>query len=93
MFAVVFFAMPVGISALLEFRPPGGSRPASAKLWQDVVVLAAVGLPVEFNWVRGGFPHDGLNSLPKLLIDSALYAYLVVRRLEGVGYDFRPGEF
>ena len=92
MFAVVFFAMPVGISSLLEFRPPGGSRPASAKLcWQDVVVLAAVGLPVEFNWLRGGFPHDGLNSLPKLLlVDSVLYAYLVVRRLEGVGYDFRP---
>jgi hypothetical protein len=45
---------------------------------------------VEFGWTRRSFPHPGLSALPKiLLMDSALYAFLVVRRLEGVGYDFR----
>jgi uncharacterized protein len=47
-------------------------------------------LPVEFGLLNGAFPHSGLSALPKLLlVDAALYSYLVVRRLEGVGYDFR----
>jgi membrane protease YdiL (CAAX protease family) len=90
-YAVVLFSIPVAIAALFEFLPPGGVRLAIGKLcWQDVIVLAVLGLPVEFGWTRGGFPHPGLSALPKiLLMDSALYGFLVVRRLEGVGYDFR----
>jgi hypothetical protein len=89
--AVVLFSIPVAIAALFEFLPPGGVGPAIGKLcWQDIIVLAVVGLPVEFGWTRRSFPHPGLSALPKiLLMDSALYAFLVVRRLEGVGYDFR----
>ena len=90
-YAVVLFSIPIAIAALFEFLPPGGVRPAIGKLcWQDVIVLAVVGLPVEFGWTRGGFSHPGLSALPKiLLMDSALYGFLVLRRLEGVGYDFR----
>jgi uncharacterized protein len=74
---------------LLDADP---GQPAVAKFcWQDAVALAVFGLPIEYNWFRGAFPHDGLDSLPKLLmVDAALYAFLVVRRLEGVGYDFWP---
>ena len=90
-YAVVLFSIPVAMAALFEFLPPGGARPAVGKLcWQDVVALAVVGLPVEFGWIRGSFPHPGLSALPKiLLVDSTLYSFLVVRRLEGVGHDFR----
>ena len=90
-YAVVLFSIPVAMAALFEFLPPGGVRPAVGQLcWQDVVALAVVGLPVEFGWIGGSFPHPGLSALPKiLLVDSTLYAFLVVRRLEGVGYDFR----
>jgi uncharacterized protein len=90
-YAVVLFSIPVAIAALFEFLPPGGVRPAMGKLcWQDVIMLAVVGLPVEFGWMRGSFQHPGLSALPKiLLMDSALYGFLVMRRLEGVGYDFR----
>jgi len=90
-YAVVLFGIPVGIAALFEFLPPGGTQPAMPKLsWQDAVVLAVVGLPVEFGWLAGSFPHPGMSALPKfLLVDSALYGFLVMRRLEGVGYDFR----
>ena len=104
-FLIVFICIPVGLSALYEFLPPGGwpiltrslrrvgtSHPATPKFcWQDALALATVGLPIEFNLLHGAFPHDGLNSLPKLLmVDAALYAFLIVRRLEDVGYDFRP---
>jgi hypothetical protein len=58
--------------------------------WQDFVVLSMFFLPVEFGLLNGAFPHSGLSALPKLLlVDAALYSYMVVRRLEGVGYDFR----
>jgi membrane protease YdiL (CAAX protease family) len=89
--AFVLFSIPVGVAALFEFLPPGGVRPATAKLcWQDVFALAVIALPVEFGWIGRSFPHPGLNVLPKiLLLDSALYAFLVVRQLDGVGYDFR----
>jgi uncharacterized protein len=90
-YAAVLLLIPAGMAALFEFLPPGGSRPSPGKLcWQDVIALALVGLPIEFGWLRGAFPHPGLSALPKLLlVDSALYAFLVVRGLEGVGYDFR----
>jgi membrane protease YdiL (CAAX protease family) len=90
-YAVVLFSIPVAIAALFEFLPPGGVRPAIGKLcWQDIIALAVVGVPMEFSWIRGGFLHPGLSALPKiLLMDSAFYGFLVVRRLEGVGYDFR----
>lgn len=90
-YAVLLFGIPVVIAAVFEFLPPGGTRPATPKLcWQDVVVLGVVGLPVEFGWMAGSFPHPGLSTMPKfLLVDSALYGFLVIRRLERVGYDFR----
>lgn len=90
-YAAALFSIPLGMAALFEFLPPGVARPSPGKLhWQDVIALALVGLPVEFGWLRGAFPQPGLSALAKLLlIDSALYAFLVVRRLEGVGYDFR----
>jgi membrane protease YdiL (CAAX protease family) len=90
--AIPLFGIPVGIAALFEFLTPRATQNAKAALcWQDIIVLAAVGLPVEFGWLSGSFPHSGLSALPKLLlVDSALYAYLVVRRVEGLGYDFLP---
>lgn len=91
-FFLAFLAVSIGTSALFEIFPPGGTRPAISKLcWQDVLLLAAVGLPIEFGWFRGAFPHNGLDALSRLVVvDSALYAFLVVRRLDGIGYDFRP---
>lgn len=85
-YAVALFAIPVALAALFEFLAP-----RTPKLcWQDALALAAIGLPVEFRWLARSFPHPGLSALPKfLLVDAALYAFLVVRGLEGVGYDFR----
>jgi CAAX protease family protein len=90
--AIPLIGIPVGIAALFEFLTPRETQNARARLcWQDVVALAAVGLPVEFGWLGGSFPHSGLSALPKLLlVDSALYAFLVVRGLGGAGYDFWP---
>jgi hypothetical protein len=96
MFLFAFLFIPAGSNALFEFGLLGDKQPPPAGLcWQDVLVLAAVAVPVEFHWIDAAFPHPGLTSLSKLLlVDSALYSFLVVRRME-VGYDFcpKPGDF
>ncbi len=85
--AAILVVVPVGLAALFEILPPDRRLGLG---WQDVVALAAVGLPVELRWLDWLWPHPGLSFLPKaLLLDAALYAFLVVRRTEGVGFDFR----
>lgn len=86
-FAAVFVAIPVGVAALLELWPPADARISP----QDVIALLALGLPIDLHWLGASWPHPGLAAMPKLLfVDAALYAYLVVRQLPEVGYDFRP---
>ena len=90
--ALLLAIIPIALAALFEFAPPGGVRGSQAGIsWQDVVALAIIGVPVEFGLLRGAWPYPGLSAMPKLLLmDAALYAFLVVRGLDGVGYDFRP---
>ena len=85
-YALILFSIPVGLAAMFELNPPRDRGLG----WQDVVALIIVGAPVEFRLLAGAWPHPGLSALPKfLLVDSALYAFLVVRGLDGVGFDFR----
>ena len=85
-YLLVFAILPVAIVALFEIAPP----PAGMS-WQDGLVLLAIGLPVEFGWLRGAWPQRGLSFMPKLLLmDALLYAFLVVRRVPETGFDFRP---
>jgi membrane protease YdiL (CAAX protease family) len=82
----VVLLVPVVMAALFEFVPPR----TQGLSWQDVAVLALAGLPVELGWAGRVFFTPGLSALPKLLlVDAVLYAFLVVRRSHGVGYDFR----
>jgi hypothetical protein len=90
-FLLAFVLIPAGSNALLEFGLLRTQQPPAGLCWQDVLVLASVGVPVEFHFLEAAFPHPGLTSLSKLLlVDSALYSFLVVRRMNEVGYDFRP---
>lgn len=85
-YALAMLTIAIGLAALFELLPPT----VKALTWQDAVALLALGLPVEFGWLRPAWPQSGLGSMPKLLlVDAGLYAFLVVRGLEGVGYDFR----
>jgi hypothetical protein len=85
-FAAAFFVLPVSVAALYELAPP-----APRFSWQDLAALLAIGLPVEFGWLRNAWPSPGLGSLAKLLMmDAALYAFLVVRALPDAGFSLRP---
>jgi hypothetical protein len=85
-YALTFGLIPVALSTLFEF-----AQLEQKFAWQDAVVLLFLALALEFRLLSGAWPYPGLGSLPKLyLADVALYAYLVVRRLERVGYSFAP---
>ena len=81
--------LPVVLAAVLSTID--GSRAQRQFEWQDFVVLLTIAVVLEVRVFAGAWPYNGLGSMPKLyLADVALYLYLVVRRLEGVGFSFIP---
>lgn len=85
-FAVTMFGLPLVLAAFLEL-----SVPPSKLCWQDAVVLAALVAAYMLRVLANAWPYLGLSALPKLYIaDLALYLYVVVRGLEGIGYSFIP---
>jgi membrane protease YdiL (CAAX protease family) len=88
------FALPRGIfdwQALAGMGLISLAACALAKRQYDWAALALLGISVDLGFFKNAFPVAGLNSMPKLLfVDVGLYSYLVLRPLDGVGYDFRP---
>jgi membrane protease YdiL (CAAX protease family) len=85
-FAAGLALLPVALSALLEY-----SHLDQKFAWQDFVALFGIALVLELRVFSGAWPYPGLGSLPKLyLADVALYLYLIVRRVDGIGYSFIP---
>jgi|SRR5215470_5597826 len=84
-----FLLICLGGAALLEWarRKYGTTRGG----WQDLIVLATLGLSVDLRAFESAWPYPGIGGMSKLvLVDLALYGYLVIRELEGIGYDLRP---
>ena len=88
--AVVLVAIPVLVAAALEAWP----RPAN---WADLLVLSSLGLAIDLGLLSHGkffgvpdanlWPA-GLGGFPKMMMaDVALYGYLVIKPIEGLGYD------
>ena len=52
-------------------------------------MLLALGLAVDLRWLEPAWPR-GLAALGKiLLLDAGIFGFLVVRKLDGVGFDLR----
>lgn len=91
--ALVLIAIPV----LATFVLHSWARPAN---WADLVVLATIGLAIDLGLLSHGSlfgVHDtalwpgGLGGFPKMMMANvALYGYLVVKPLDGIGYDLTP---
>lgn len=83
----IYAVLPVAIAFLLEqARAEDAGRRGN---WRDFAVLLALGLAVDLRWLEPAWPH-GLAALGKiLLLDAGIFGFLVVRRLDGVGFDLR----
>lgn len=85
-YALGLAVLPVALAALLEF----GDLPPNFT-WRDGAVLLIIAVVLEVRVFAGAWPYSGLGSMPKLyLADVTLYLYVVVRRLEGIGYSLVP---
>jgi len=87
-FVILYALLPVLLVALLWRASQ--QDPLQEGNWRDLVVLAVLGLVVEFKFFEQAWPPQ-LRSLNRLLLlDTGLYGFLVVRQLTNVGFDFRP---
>jgi len=83
----IYALVPVGIAFLLEQARDEDARGRGN--WRDFVVLLVLGLAVDLRWLEPAWPR-GLAALGKiLLLDAGIFGFVVVRRLEGVGFDLR----
>jgi len=63
--------------------------PAMKSNWRDFAVLAILGVAVDLRWFEPAWPA-GLAAVGKLLLlDAGIFGFLVVRQLDGVGFDLR----
>ena len=82
----LYAALPVAIAWFLG--QAAIADPEQRGNWRDAIILLTVGLAVDLRWFERAWPNS-LTSLGKLLlVDAALYGFVVVRQLNGTGFDF-----
>jgi membrane protease YdiL (CAAX protease family) len=85
--ATAFVALPSLLLATARNRPPGA--------WQDYAAIVLVWVPVKFRWLRElwPYPEERLSYMLAMLlaINVGVVAFLLVRRLDGVGYTIAWG--
>lgn len=83
----LYAALPVCIAVLLgqaaEFDP------AQRGNWRDFLILLVLGLSVDLRWFEGAWPAHLAIFNKILLLDAGIYGFVLVRKLEGVGFDLR----
>ncbi len=83
----LYALLPVAISALL--MQAGKVDPEQRGNWRDFLVLVALGLAVDLRWFEGAWPAH-LAIFNKIsLLDAGIYGFVLIRRLDGTGFDLR----
>lgn len=91
-FAATLILICVLVAAALQYWP----APAN---WADLAVLLLVGLLIDLGLLSTAWPFGtpvsvwpaGLGGFPKMMMANlALYGYLVIKPIDGIGYDLAP---
>lgn len=82
--------------AILPALLAASARGKASGVWQDYAALFIIWLPVQFRWMYRlfPFPHQLTHTLTILFaLTTALAAFLIIRRLDGIGYavEWRRG--
>ncbi len=98
----VYAALPVAITILLwragcadaaqspqRPGPVAGGPDHQRGNWRDFLVLALLGLAVDLRWFEGAWPPHLAIFSKILLLDAGIYGFLLIRQLEGAGFDLR----
>jgi membrane protease YdiL (CAAX protease family) len=90
--AATLIAICVFVAVMLQLWP----EPAN---WADLVVLLLVGVVIDLGLLNAAWPFGahgalwppGLGGFPKMMMANvALYGYLVIKPIDGIGYDLVP---
>lgn len=84
---LLYAAVPIFIAWTLwqaKSADPGGRGN-----WRDFVVLAAIGLAVDLRWFERAWPPHLAVFNKMILLDAGIYGFLMIRQLDGVGFDLR----
>ena len=83
----LYALLPIAISALMwQARHVDAARNGN---WRDYLVLAVMGLAVDLRWFERAWPPHLAVFNKMLLLDAGIYALLVLRQFDGVGFDLR----
>lgn len=83
----VYALLPITVSWLLD--QARGADPGQRGNWRDFLVLAVLGLAVDLRWLEPAWPAHLAVFNKMLLLDAGIYGFIVLRHLEGVGFDLR----
>src|SRR5208337_1002075 len=83
----VYALLPIAVSALME--QARRIDPDQHGNWRDFLVLAAMGLAVDLRWFEAAWPAHLAVFNKILLLDAGIYGLLMIRQLNGVGFDLR----
>jgi hypothetical protein len=84
---VVYALFPVVVAILLWQADCVDNRQIGT--WRDFLVLVVLGLAVDLRWFEGAWPVHLASIGKMLLMDAAIYGFIGVRQLDGVGFDLR----
>jgi membrane protease YdiL (CAAX protease family) len=82
---LLYAALPVAIAWMLwqARQADRGSRGT----WRDYCVLAVLGLAVDLRWFERAWPAHLAVFNKMLLLDAGTYGFLMIRQLDGVGFN------
>ncbi len=83
----LYALLPVAVAILL-WQAARVDR-AQRGNWRDFLVLAALGLAVDLRWFEPAWPEHLAAFGKMLLLDAGIYGFILVRQLDGVGFDLR----
>ncbi|MGC1463129.1 MAG: CPBP family intramembrane glutamic endopeptidase [Terracidiphilus sp.] len=83
----LYAALPVAVAILLWQSAQHDIHQRGA--WQDFLVLAVLGLAVDLRWFEAAWPPHLAIFNKVLLLDAGIYGFVLLRNLEGTGFDLR----
>jgi uncharacterized protein len=83
----LYALLPVAIAMLLwQARQVDSGQNGN---WRDFLVLVTLGLAADLRWFEHAWPAHLAVFNKMLLLDAGIYGFLVLRQLDGVGFDLR----
>ncbi len=83
----LYALLPVTLATLMW--QASRADPGQRGNWRDFLVLATLGLAVDLRWFEHAWPAHLAVFNKMLLLDAGIYGLLVLRQLDGVGFDLR----